>query len=157
MLKCCSNEKTSNNETSKELLCPKCKEKGKFIDTITLKSLLIPFAMKRLDSSHKYQFCRIADCPIVYFNESVSFSKDDLTVEVFQKENSDSTPTCYCFGYNRKDITGDVIQNGKSTIKEEVTQYVKDNKCACELRNPQGSCCLGNIGQVAKQAQLAKK
>ena len=157
MSDCCSIENTSTDEPSKDLLCPNCKDNGKSIDTITLKSLLVPSAMKRLDSSHKYQFCRTADCPVIYFNESVSFSKDDLTVEVFQKGNSDSTPTCYCFGYNRKDIADDVIQNGKSTIKEEVTQYVKDNKCACELRNPQGSCCLGNIGQVAKQAQLAKK
>lgn len=157
MSDCCSIENTINNKPSKDLLCPNCRDTGKSIDTITLKSLLVPSVMKRLDSSHKYQFCRTADCPVVYFNESASFSKDELTVEVFQKEDSDSTPTCYCFGFNRKDIADDIIQNDKSTIKEEVTRYVKDDKCACELRNPQGSCCLGNIGQVAKQAQLTKK
>jgi len=155
MSDCCSTENTK--EKNQVTVCPNCKNKGKAVELMTIKSLLVQDAMKRLIPSPNYYFCRTFDCPIVYFNDSISFIKDELIVPVFQKENSNSTPVCYCFGFNKENIIDDVAKNGKSTIREEVTQYVKDNKCGCEFRNPQGDCCLGNIGQVAKQAQLAKK
>lgn len=157
MSDCCPNKDTDYKNSPQTVPCPHCQEKGKPMDIQTLKSLLIPDAMKRLDLSRPYQFCRTSDCPIVYFNGSASFSEDDLAVEVFQKGNSDSTPTCYCFGFDRKRIIDDVNQNGKSTIQEQVKQYVKDKKCACEIRNPQGSCCLGNILQVIKQSSSFKQ
>ncbi|MBI5149921.1 MAG: copper chaperone Copz family protein [Candidatus Omnitrophica bacterium] len=153
MSDCCStNNKSSTNQQN--LSCPTCHEKGKSVDTITLKSLLKPDAMKRLDSSHNYQFCRTADCPVVYFCKSVSFRQDEIVVLVFQKENLPSTPVCYCFGFDRKALVNDVNQNGKSSIQEKIKQYVKDKKCACEIRNPQGSCCLGNISQVVNQSKV---
>lgn len=143
---CLTGNKSSINQQI--LSCPNCHGKGKSVDVITLKSLLGPDAMKRLDSSLHYQFCRTADCPVVYFNESTSFLKDEIAVMVFQKDNLYTTLVCYCFGFNRKTLIDDVNQNGKSSIQEEIKQYVKDKKCACEIRNPQGSCCLGNISQV---------
>ncbi|MCA9399231.1 MAG: (2Fe-2S)-binding protein [Candidatus Omnitrophica bacterium] len=151
MSDCCSTKNADSKETSQSQFCPNCQEKGKLVDIVTLKSLLVPDAMKRINPDHSYQFCRTTDCPVVYFNIASSFSKDDLTVEVFQKGSADTTPTCYCFGYNRKQINDDVIKNGKSTIQDEIKKYVKDKKCACEIRNPQGSCCLGNINQVIKE------
>lgn len=146
MSDCCS---TSNKEshTSK---CPQCDKNGKSVDIITLKSLLTPEAMRRLDSSINYQFCRSSECPIVYFNSSSSFTKNDLTVDVFQKTTGNNTPACYCFGFDKQAIIDDVRKSGRSTIQEDIKQYVKDKKCACEIRNPQGSCCLGNIGAVIK-------
>jgi len=155
MSDCCSTENTK--EKKQVTSCPKCKEQGKSVELMTLKSLLIQDAMKKIIAPSNYYFCRTSDCPIAYFSDSISFTKDDLTVPVFQKETSGSSPVCYCFEFNRDAIADDVAKNGKSTIREEVTQYVKDNKCGCEFRNPQGDCCLGNIGQVAKQAQLTKK
>ena len=152
MSDCCSSKNTDTKETTQPQACPNCQEKGKAVDIMTLKSLLVPDAMKRTHPEHSYQFCRTTDCPIVYFNESSSFSKDDLTVEVFQKGHEDTTPTCYCFGYNRKQLSDDALKNGKSTIQGEITKYTKDKKCACEIRNPQGSCCLGNVAQVVKEA-----
>jgi len=152
---CSSTENTKAKD--QVTVCPNCKNQGKSVELMTLKSLLVQDVMKNLIAPSKYFFCRTSDCPIVYFNDSISFTKDELTVPVFQKENSGSTPVCYCFGFNRNNIADDVAKNGKSTIREEVTQYVKDSKCGCEFRNPQGDCCLGNIGQIAKQAQLAKK
>lgn len=152
MSDCCSTENTDSKKPSQSQSCPNCQEKGKPVDILTLKSLLVPDAMKRINPDHSYQFCRMAVCPVVYYNESISYLKEDLTVEVFQKGSADTTPICYCFGYNRKQLNDDAIKNGKSTIQEEIKQYVKDKKCACEIRNPQGSCCLGNIQQVIKEA-----
>ena len=157
MSDCCSIDDKNLKEKRQASICPNCEKQGKKVDLVTLKSLLVPEAMKRLDPSSTYYFCRTPDCPVVYFDESASFTKDELTVPVFQKGISDSAPVCYCFGFNKKNIMEDVAQNGKSTIREEVAQYVKEDICACEFRNPQGSCCLGNIAQVAKEAQISKK
>jgi len=153
MSDCCStNNKSSTHQQT--LSCPHCHEKGKSVDIITLKSLLRPDAMKRLDSSLHYQFCRTADCPVVYFYESVFFRKEEIVVIVFQKEILPSALVCYCFGFDRKALIDNAHQNGKSSIQETIKQYVKDKKCACEIRNPQGSCCLGNISQVVNQSKV---
>ena len=151
MSDCCSTKQTDDQNAPPPVVCPQCREKGKSVDIRTLKSLLRPEAMRRLDPAGRYQFCRTPGCPIVYFHPSAAFSKDDLTVEVFQKEASDATPVCYCFGFDRKGIIEDVRRNGKSTIIHQIKQYVKEGKCACDLRNPQGSCCLGNIAGVIKE------
>jgi hypothetical protein len=31
---------------------------------------------------------------------------------------------------------------------------VKAGNCACEVRNPQGSCCLGNVQATVKQVMM---
>ena len=154
MSDCCSTQNKKTDKPSQNVLCPKCNEKGKSVKIITLKSLLKPTAMKKYNPSDNYQFCSTSTCPVVYFNESTSFDKKDVTVKVFQKESKDTTPVCYCFGYNKKQLLEDKIKNEKSLIQEEIKNYTKNNQCACEIRNPQGGCCLGNVGLVLKDIQL---
>jgi hypothetical protein len=156
MSDCCTLQSVKPNETQKPGNCPICAKRGKSVDIVTLKSLLVPQAMKRLEPFAAYSFCRTANCSVVYFNAGALFTKDELAVRVYQKEKSDSTPVCYCFGFTREKLFNEVARTGKSTAVEEITQYVKDSKCACELRNPQGDCCLGNVSQVAKQALQEK-
>ncbi len=109
--------------------------------------------MTRLEPSANYQFCRTADCPVVYFNGAQTFTTDEVTVRVFQKDNTDALPVCYCFGFTRERIADELNRTRKSTAVQQVTRYVQDGKCACEIRNPQGSCCLGNLRQVAAQTR----
>ena len=156
MSDCCTVQHVKLNEPREPGICPLCEKRGKSVDIITLKSLLTPEAMRRLEPSTDYHFCRVADCLVVYFNDTGFFTKGELTVGVYQKETSDPLLVCYCFGFTRERIFSEVARTGKSTAPQEITQYVKDGKCACELRNPQGSCCLGNIGQVVKQALQQK-
>jgi hypothetical protein len=40
-----------------------------------------------------------------------------------------------------------------STVVADVTTGIKAGQCACEIRNPQGSCCLGNVRKVVKRIQ----
>jgi hypothetical protein len=152
MSDCCTIQGVKLTQSRGAGSCPRCGERGKSVDIVTLKSLLDSSAMKRLEPSVAYHFCRVADCPVVYFNGIDVFTQGELTVRVYQKETSDPLPVCYCFGFTREQIFDEVARTGKSTAVQEITQYVKDEKCACELRNPQGSCCLGNVGQVVKQA-----
>jgi hypothetical protein len=34
---------------------------------------------------------------------------------------------------------------------EEIKAGIKTGQCACDIRNPQGSCCLGNVSAVVKR------
>ena len=33
------------------------------------------------------------------------------------------------------------------------TALVAADRCACEVKNPQGSCCLGNVAEATKSAR----
>ncbi len=35
----------------------------------------------------------------------------------------------------------------------QMTTGTKTGQCACDIRNPQGSCCLGNVGAVVKRVE----
>ncbi|HHT9116074.1 MAG TPA: putative iron-sulfur cluster-binding metallochaperone, partial [Candidatus Wunengus californicus] len=76
--------------------------------------------------------------------------KTDLKVRVGLKETEEPMPVCYCFGYTKKMIMNDFFKNDRSTIQEEITKKVKQGICRCEVTNPQGTCCLGNVAQVIK-------
>ena len=151
MSDCCTISPGSKDKTH----CPKCGQKGLPVELITLKSLLVPKAMQNLDATESYSFCRTADCPVVYFSACRVFEKDELTVSVFQKETADPLPVCYCFGFSRQDILDEIYKTGKSTLQQQISDYVRQQQCACELRNPQGRCCLGNVAAVLKQGSLA--
>jgi len=45
---------------------------------------------------------------------------------------------CYCFGYAKKDIEIDFIQNGYSTVLEKIKKEKSIGGCNCEVKNPQG-------------------
>ena len=46
----------------------------------------------------------------------------------------------------------EIRDTGKCTILQHITAEVKAGNCACEIRNPQGSCCLGNVNAAVKRA-----
>ena len=48
------------------------------------------------------------------------------------------------------DIRREIAAHGRSTASERITALVKADRCACELRNPQGSCCLGNVASATR-------
>jgi hypothetical protein len=39
----------------------------------------------------------------------------------------------------------EILDTGKCTSPQWITAEVKAGNCACEIRNPQGFCCLGNV------------
>jgi hypothetical protein len=46
----------------------------------------------------------------------------------------------------------EIRATGKCTIPQRITAEVKAGNCACEIRNPQRSCCLGNVNVAVKRA-----
>jgi len=137
--------------------CPSCGLLARPVERQTVGALLKPEARLKIPKGDQFCFCRTADCDVVYFRTNeVLFRQDDLTVEVHQKKSDDSTvPVCYCFGWTPKKIHEEIETTGKSTVIDQVKAQIKGNNCYCEVTNPQGSCCLGNVSKVARE--LAKK
>src|SRR5216683_1963517 len=83
-------------------------------------------------------------------------SIDDLMVRVGSKETADPIPVCYCFGFTRKDIQREIAETGHSTIANRISEEVKAGNCACEVKNPSGKCCLGDVTRTVKD-RLSQK
>ncbi|MEX1243786.1 MAG: (2Fe-2S)-binding protein [Thermoanaerobaculia bacterium] len=132
-------------------LCPDSGTVGLKVDLITVKALLNAGGLQRLDG-RAYRFCPAPECDVVYFDGAVAsvFRKSDLTVRVAQKESDDTIPICYCFGYTAADIRRDLALRDTTDISAIITEQVKAGHCACEVKNPQGSCCLGNVSRLVK-------
>jgi hypothetical protein len=121
-----------------------------------LKALLRPAALERLGPG-EYRFCADSECAVVYFSDAQSFGRDDLTVAVFQKEPPGHRTVCYCFDVDEADLRHEAATAALGSASARITQHVKEGRCACELRNPQGSCCLGNISVVTDALQTASR
>lgn len=141
-------------------ICPHCSNRGRFIDTQTVKSMLaIPLYVVR---AVRYFFCPTAACPIVYFSEDgvQRFVEEDLRERVYQKHPTDEDVLiCYCFRHTLGEIRAEGEQTSQSTatatITESITVGTQTGQCACDIRNPQGSCCLGNVRRALRQMTQA--
>jgi len=98
-------------------------------------------------SPAEYRFCPTASCRVVYFALASLYHCEDLTVPVFQKEAAGNRTVCYCFDTTETDVRCE-IQGSTSAASARITALVKAGRCACEVRNPQGTCCLGNVNAV---------
>ena len=131
--------------------CPKNETKGKKVKSITLKSLLKPSALENLNPDTTYYLCEASDCSVVYFNEKgQTFSTEQIKVPVFQKDKRLNVPVCYCFGWSRDRIQQEIIQTGKSSAEANIRGHIQAGRCGCEVNNPQGSCCLGNVRAIVQ-------
>jgi len=150
---CCNSE---NINVSKSTKCNECGNAGKPVKRKTLEHLLIE---KRVSSIRdiQYFFCSSSHCDVVYFTiDTDIFHKADLKVRVGLKETDEPIPVCYCFGYTRNMIIDDLIKNGRSMIKEDITKKINEGICQCEVTNPEGVCCLGNVSLLVKSIAAAK-
>lgn len=134
--------------TSNADVCLSCGQKGKPVAMLTVKNLVRDHTL--VPASVSYSFCRTADCEVVYFSNQAVFTKPDLKVRVGIKETEDPIPLCYCFDYSRGDIRRDIEAVGKTSLLEEIKAEVHGGFCACEVKNPSGTCCLGDSTRVIR-------
>jgi len=134
--------------------CPVSGRRGKKVSTTTIKSMLAVSltALRQVD----YLFCDQADCPVVYFSAdgAQTFTTAEVRERVFQKERAtDDVFVCYCFQHTPSAIRAELLETGQSTVVERITAGIQAGQCGCDVRNPQGSCCLGNVSGVVKRLQ----
>jgi len=135
--------------------CPACGALGKPVKRLTLGALLKSEARPRIPREEECCFCRTTSCDVVYFQAGEAlFHTHDLTVKVGLKEPQDATaPVCYCFGWTPQKIRAEIEATGKSTVVDQIKAQVKAGNCYCEVTNPQGACCLGQVAQVIRECK----
>ena len=139
--------------TERSARCPACAQTGAPVDRITLKALLTPDGLRRGIPAQP-RSCVTVECPIVYFDVDgdVTFTEDDVTVPVYAKHPDDaSTPVCYCFGVN----VGAMCGEGARELREWVAREVQAQHCACEVKNPKGGCCLGDLVRLERAQETS--
>jgi hypothetical protein len=118
--------------------------------------LVKPQFLETVDAAG-FLFCPSADCDVVYFHaHGVRLTKADVRVRVGLKENEDPVPICYCFGFTEAMAGDEIRATGKCTIPERISAEMKRELCACEVRNPQGSCCFANVTALVKRLLASK-
>ncbi len=144
------------SETS--IVCPSCLVQGlecvgpTKVPRITLTNLIRPEYQEDIPSGETF-FCTQKDCETVYFDvDGRQIKKHQLSVKVWQKEKPGDVLVCYCFGFTAKDILGDARRNLPPTIPFVIRDKIRADLCACEIKNPKGSCCLGDVAFWVKQS-----
>ncbi len=153
---CCSTTKVQTGllAAHEPAVCPACGIKGKVVATLTVKNLVRDHA--RVEPSAFFSFCRTADCNVVYFSEHAVFAKPDIKVRVGIKETADPVLLCYCFGYDQESLKRDVEAHGISDIARLIKAEVQAGFCACAVKNPAGTCCLGDVNLAVKRLEERK-
>ena len=147
MAKCCA----SSGCGSKAECCPVSGAKGVGVERRTVKAVLTAMAVRRVTRA-AHRFCPDPACDVVYFaDDGRIYSKADLRVPVWQKEPAGARMVCYCFGENESDIRSEIELTGRSDAVERVRAHIKADRCACEVRNPRGACCLGDLSAAVRR------
>ena len=146
---CCSGEAAGLGGVPER--CPECGATGRPVERVTLKHMVKPQFLEVVNKPG-FRFCGSLGYDVVYFHgDGKRLGKADVRVRVGLKESEDPVPICYCFGFTAGMVKEEIRTTGRCTIPERITAEVKAGHCACEIRNPQGSCCLGNMTTVVKR------
>ncbi|WP_322814552.1 putative iron-sulfur cluster-binding metallochaperone [Chloroflexus sp.] len=135
--------------------CPVCGASGKRVGLQTVKAL-VAISLRRVQASSLWFFCRSQHCPVVYFaaDNGQTLTVDQIRERVYQKEpDRPDVLVCYCFQHRVGDIQW-ASPEARAAVIADIKAGIAADQCACDVRNPQGSCCLGNVQQVAKRVAL---
>ena len=152
MSNCCSSHCEGAPPAPGKRYCPECGQTGTSVERQTLVHLLLEPLTGKIGEG-AYYFCATPACTTVYFPASAGrvFTKADLKVRVGIKETEDPVPICYCFDHTRASAWAEIERTGKSTILDSIKREVKAGRCRCEITNPSGKCCLGDVTRVVQE------
>jgi hypothetical protein len=71
---------------------------------------------------------------------------------VFDKDSGDDVRICYCFDWTRGKIKEELHFGGETRAEAEIAREVRAGHCSCDIKNPKGECCLGDIRKFVKSA-----
>ena len=135
--------------------CTSCGTVGRVVSDKTLQAILQPPQALTLLAVGR-RFGGTPSCQIVYYgDDGRAVTKSEVPIRLGLKERVDPIPLCYCFGFSVADVRREIAETGRCTIPARITAEVRAGRCSCEIRNPSGTCCLGNVNRAVKQEQEA--
>jgi hypothetical protein len=137
MNECCTT-RVQSHETPDTSVCPVDGLRYRRVPSRTLLHQIDRPWERRLPMQ-SYYFCTNPDCDVVYFGEDRSvITIRELRSRVGQKMRSTGRPLCYCFGITHADLDSSTAEQ----LRRYVIEQTRAGRCACEVRNPSGQCCL---------------
>jgi hypothetical protein len=134
-----------------------CSGRTLAVDLATLKALLTPQALAQLEMV-TFRFCPGVTCDTVYVSDTGKvFSTADVRVPVWQKLPPGDRMLCYCFGETERDIQREIDACGTTGVLARVRAHITERRCACDVRNPRGSCCLGDLTAAVARMQAIRE
>jgi len=135
--------------------CATCTVRGTPVQLQTVKALLTEVALRRVQLTH-HGFCANPTCETVYFGDAGDqFGTDEIRVPVWQKQPSGERLLCYCFGETESGIRSELSEHGRTDVVARIREYIAAQRCACDIRNPRGACCLGDVIAAVKRIEGA--
>ena len=129
--------------------CPASGFEGKPVDWTTVAALV----KGRVPPKQEFRLCRDAECDVVYYgSEGTVLSAGQLNVQPGFKYGRGGL-VCYCFLHTEAEIEGQLREGGKSDVFESIKSEVEAGNCACEVRNPSGKCCLGEVQTATRSLE----
>jgi hypothetical protein len=103
-----------------------------------------------------YRFCANPTCGTVYFGDAGDqFGTDEIRVPVWQKQPGGERLLCYCFGETESGIRSELMEQGRTDVVARIREHIAAHRCACDIRNPRGACCLGDVIAAVKRIEGA--
>ena len=130
---------------SSDARCPVSNGRGVPVSALTVTALLQDGALSRFEPAPLW-FCPDPHCRVVYFDAAGRcFLTTEIRVPVWRKEPFGDRPICYCFAESEASIRKEIATSGRSMAVDRVRGHIDAGRCACEVRNPRGACCLGDL------------
>ena len=131
--------------------CPDSGTSSRKIQRRTIEHLVKPELVEKILAA-QYYYCSDSDCPVVYFSQDGDsrFTTEDIQVAVFAKDPGKEVNVCYCYDWTRGRIEDEIRKTGDSTASKEVAEKVRASLCECDIKNPKGTCCLGDLNNYVE-------
>ncbi len=137
-----------------KVACPECGEKAKGILGKTLQHLLTQEAKQKISCFDGFYYCKTPTCKVVYFRGNELLTQKDMSVVVGLKEGAKPATVCYCFEWTKEKIKAELETTSKTTALGDIKSKMENPGCSCEILNPSGGCCLGDVSKAIKELEM---
>lgn len=137
--------------------CHRCASKGARVTLVTVKSLLTPIALARLTPALPFCVCLGPTCPVVYFTDAgLEYTKADVRAVPWQKQPLGHRCFCHCFDESEPSMLRELAETRRCDAVQRVRDHIAADRCACEVRNPRGTCCLGDLIKAVDRLEAGR-
>lgn len=151
MSECCSSAKPFSTPPA----CPRCSEVGREVQRETVGAMAALEVPAIVLSRPAFRLCETPACPVVYYADGAVVERAMVRVPLLVKDAGLDVPLCHCFGHTRRSIAAETAATGRSTASAAIASEIRAGHCACELKNPSGRCCLGDVRAYEKRTAEA--
>lgn len=87
---------------------------------------------------------------MVYFStEGECYTRDQVRAMGYEKTANPADLVCHCFDVTAVRVM-DEYRSGDRLSNDFIVEQTRQQRCACEARNPSGRCCLKGIRDIEK-------